>query len=83
MSFLSAFGLFSVCAMLLCYALEERGPAYVLAFAGACVLSSIYGFRQGAWPFGGAEAIWTLVALRRWKRIRAAGRFTGVGEAGS
>jgi hypothetical protein len=37
-----------------------------LAFAGACALGSIYGFAQGAWPFGLVEAIWALVAVRRW-----------------
>jgi hypothetical protein len=38
----------------------------VLAFAAACALGSIYGFLQGAWPFGVVEAIWAVVALRRW-----------------
>ena len=32
-------------------------------------LGSIYGFLQGAWPFGVVEAVWTLVALRRWQRL--------------
>jgi len=32
---LTAFGLFGVTAMLVCYALEERSPCFVLAFAGA------------------------------------------------
>jgi hypothetical protein len=66
---LSLFGLFAVSAMLLCYTLEDRSPRFVLAFAGACMLGSIYGFLQGAWPFGGVEAIWSLVAVRRWWRI--------------
>lgn len=39
----------------------------ILAFAGACALGSIYGFRQGAWPFGLVEVIWALVAARRWR----------------
>ena len=33
MSALSAFGLFAVTAMLVCYALEERSPWFTLAFA--------------------------------------------------
>jgi hypothetical protein len=37
----------------------------VLAFAGTCVLASIYGFLQGAWPFGVVEGVWSLVAFRR------------------
>jgi hypothetical protein len=63
---LTAFGLFAVTAMLVTYALEGRSPWFILAFAWACVLGSIYGFLQGAWPFGLVEAIWALVALRRW-----------------
>lgn len=63
---LTSFGLFAVTAMLVCYALETRSRWYILGFAGACVLASIYGFLQGAWPFGLVEAIWALVALRRW-----------------
>jgi hypothetical protein len=63
---LTAFGLFAVTAMLVCYALEAKSHWFVLAFAGACVLGSTYGFLQGAWPFGLVEAIWALIALRRW-----------------
>jgi hypothetical protein len=65
---LTLFGLVAVIAMLVCYALEARSPWFVLAFAGACALGSVYGFLQGAWPFGLVEAIWALVALRRWRR---------------
>jgi hypothetical protein len=68
MSRLSLFGLFAVTAMLVCYAFEEKSPWFILAFAGACALGSIYGFLQGAWPFGLVEAIWSLVALRRWRQ---------------
>src|SRR5262245_31675687 len=53
---ITMFGLFAVIAMLVFYALEDRSPWYVLAFAGACALASIYGFLQGAWPFGIIEA---------------------------
>jgi hypothetical protein len=66
MDALTAFGLFAVTMMLFCYALEERSPCFILAFAIACALGSIYGFLQGAWPFGLVEAIWALVAVRRW-----------------
>jgi hypothetical protein len=62
---LTAFGLFAVTAMLVCYALEDRSHWFILAFAGACVLGSIYAFMQGAWPFGLVEASWALVAVRR------------------
>ena len=68
MNALSAFGLFAVTAMLVCYALEQRSTWFILAFAGSCGLGSVYGFLQGAWPFGVVEAIWALVALLRWRR---------------
>jgi len=67
---LTWFGLFAVTAMLVTYALEARSPRFILAFAGACILGSIYGFLQGAWPFGVIEAIWCLVAVQRWRRVR-------------
>jgi hypothetical protein len=69
---LSAFGLFAVAAMLVCYALEHRSPWFILAFAVACALGSAYGFLQGAWPFGLVEAVWSLVAARRWHQMRRA-----------
>ena len=71
MDTLTTFGLASVTAMLVFYALEDRNPAYILAFAGACALASIYGFLQGAWPFGVVEAIWTLIAVQRWRKRTA------------
>ena len=66
MSPLTIFGLFAVTAMLVCYALEQRSRGFILAFAGACLLGSVYGFLQGAWPFGLVEAVWSVVAVRRW-----------------
>jgi hypothetical protein len=66
MSSLTLFGLFAVTAMLVTYALESRSRWFILGFAGSCVLGSIYGFLQGAWPFGVVESVWCVVALRRW-----------------
>jgi hypothetical protein len=66
MNGLTLFGLFAVSAMLLFYALEDRSHWFVIAFAAACALGSVYGFLQGAWPFGLVEAVWAVVALRRW-----------------
>jgi hypothetical protein len=66
MDALHLFGLFAVTAMLVRYALEDRDDLFILAFAAACALGSVYGFLQGAWPFGLIEAIWAGVALRRW-----------------
>jgi hypothetical protein len=52
--------------MLVCYALERRGAGFILGFAVSCALGSVYGFLQGAWPFGLVEAVWMFVAARRW-----------------
>jgi hypothetical protein len=68
---LTAFGLFAVTAMLVCYALEYRSPSWTLAFASSCLLGSVYGLLQGAWPFGVVEGVWSLVALDKWWKRRA------------
>jgi hypothetical protein len=70
MNQLTLFGLVAVTAMLVTYALEARSSWYILGFAAACALGSVYGFLQGAWPFGVVEAIWSCVALRRWWMVR-------------
>lgn len=69
---LTLFGLLSLTAMLVFYALEHRSHWFVLAFAGGCVMASIYGFLQGAWPFGVVELIWAAVAFRRWQTLTQA-----------
>ena len=63
---LTTFGLVAVTAMLVTYALESKSAWCILAFALACAMGSVYGFLQGAWPFGLIEAIWAGVAVRRW-----------------
>ena len=66
---LTLFGNIAVSAMLSFYTLVERSPWFILAFGFGCVLASIYGFLQGAWPFGvvarrsGRSSPW-----RRWYR---------------
>jgi len=67
------FGLLSLSAMLVFYALEHRSHWFVLAFAGGCVAASVYGFLQGAWPFGVVELIWAALAFKRWLSLRHAG----------
>jgi len=69
-SWLTAFGLFAVSAMLLFYWLEDRSPWFVFAFGLSCWLGAIYGFLQGAWPFGIVETIWGVIALKKWQRLR-------------
>jgi len=66
MNELTLFGLFAVTAMVVCYAFEKRSRFFILGFAAACALGSAYGFLQGAWPFGMVEAVWSIVAVRRW-----------------
>lgn len=63
---------YGVCAlsfMMLMYAMEPRGRQFVLLFAVGCVLSSLYGFLAGAWPFGVVELIWATIAVRRYQRL--------------
>jgi hypothetical protein len=66
MNALTLFGLLAVTAMLVCYAFENRNPGFILGFSFACVMGSVYGFLQGAWPFGIVEAVWSVVAVRRY-----------------
>jgi hypothetical protein len=68
---ITIFGLVAVTLMLVFYALEDRSPHFILAFAFACWMGSAYGFLQGAWPFGLVEGIWGVVAMRGWiKELR-------------
>jgi hypothetical protein len=64
---LTVIGVVVLSFMMLMYALEHRGPTFVAAFAAGCALSSAYGFASGAWPFGVVEAIWCVVAVRRYR----------------
>jgi len=61
---------YGVCAlsfMMAMYTLEHRHRRYIALFAVGCVLSSIYGFLSGAWPFGVIELIWATLAFRRYR----------------
>lgn len=64
---ITVFGVVALTFMMAMYALEQRGSAYIAAFAAGCALSSTYGFLSGAWPFGIVEAIWCVIALRRYR----------------
>jgi len=67
---ITLFGVGALSFMMVMYALEHRHPGFVAAFAVGCFLSSAYGFLIGAWPFGVVEAIWALVASRRFLASR-------------
>jgi hypothetical protein len=69
---LTLFGAIAVTVMMVSYALERRSARWILVFACACAASSTYGWLAGAWPFGVVEAVWALVALRRWWIARIA-----------
>jgi hypothetical protein len=68
---LTAFGAAAVTAMMVFYAFEARHPDFIVAFAAACLASSVYGFLAGTWPFGVVELVWAGVAMRRWWLARA------------
>jgi hypothetical protein len=65
----TAYGVCAVSFMMVMYALERRHRRYVLGFAAGCLLSSVYGFLSGAWPFGIVELVWAAVAARRYTSI--------------
>jgi hypothetical protein len=69
---LTVFGACAVTFMMLMYALERRGRIFILLFAFGCALSSAYGFLAGTWPFGVVEIVWALVAIHRYRTVRAA-----------
>ena len=64
------FGLLAVATMVTMYALEHRSPRYVLGFAVSCAAASLYALLIHSWPFAGVEAIWAVIAVRRWLRLR-------------
>ena len=61
----TAFGVVAVTFMIVMYAFERRHRLFILGFAAGCVLSSVYGFLSGAWPFGVVELVWAGIATRR------------------
>ena len=67
---ITVYGVLALTFMMTMYALERRGPAFILAFAVGCLASAVYGFLAGAWPFGVVEAIWSVVAVRRYLAAR-------------
>jgi len=69
---LTLFGSIAVSIMMLSYTLEARSRWYVLVFAGASAATAIYSALAGVYPITVIEAVWSLVALRRYvMRYRA------------
>ncbi len=69
-----AFGFAAVASMVIMYALERRGSIYVLGFAVSCAAAALYAALIRSWPFAVVEAIWAIVALCRWMRLRSESR---------
>lgn len=64
---LTIYGVAAITFMMVMYALERRDSRFILAFALGCLLSSVYGFLVGAWPFGVVEIAWAGIAIRRYQ----------------
>ena len=67
---IEVFGFLAVSSMVITYALEQRSHLYVLGFAASCAAASLYAALIQSWPFAAVEAVWAVVALRRWLRVR-------------
>lgn len=65
------YGVLALTFMMTMYAFEHRDDRFIAAFALGCALSSTYGFMVGTWPFGVVEAIWCVIALRRYRLATA------------
>lgn len=63
---ITIYGVCAVTFMIVMYALESRGRKFIALFSLGCLLSSVYGFLAGAWPFGLIEIIWSVVAIQRY-----------------
>lgn len=62
---LTIFGSIAVSIMMLSYWLESRSKWYIAVFAAASAATSIYSGIAEVYPIMVVEAIWSLVALRR------------------
>ena len=63
-------GIVAVTIMVFSYALEHRNPRFVLLFACGCTLAAIYALLLKSFPFLFAEAIWAIVAFKRWLKLK-------------
>lgn len=62
---LTLFGTAAVGVMLVSYWLEDRSRWFVLAFAVGSAATAAYSGLVQAYPITGIEALWALIALRR------------------
>ncbi len=69
-STLNILGAVDLAVMMVFYALEPKSRTYTLLFGLTCIGSSTYGFLSGTWPFGVIEAVWTVIALRKFVKLK-------------
>ena len=62
---LTIFGSIAVVIMMLSYWLEPRSKWFVMLFAAGCGATSAYSALVQAYPITVIEAVWALIALRR------------------
>ena len=67
---LTIFGSIAVSIMVLAYLLEPRSAWFVLVFAGASLATAIYSGLEAVYPIAVLEAVWSLIALRRFWLVR-------------
>lgn len=79
LSTLNILGAVDLAVMMAFYSLEPKSRIYTLLFGLTCIGSSAYGFLSGTWPFGVIEAVWTLIALRKYVKL---GKEKSVGAPG-
>ena len=62
---LTIFGSIAVSIMVTAYMLERRSAWFILIFAGASIATAIYSGLAEVYPIAVIEAIWSVIALRR------------------
>lgn len=77
---LTIFGAIAVSIMAGAYCLEDRSRWYTLLFSGASLATAIYTGLAGVYPIMVIEAIWSLIALRRFMTRAPRTQPTPLGE---
>jgi len=66
------FGILAISTMVISYALEGCGRVFIAIFAIGCAMAAVYAWLIGSYPFLIAEAIWSVIAFRRWLKAERA-----------
>ena len=67
---LTIFGSIAVSIMVAAYWLEPRSSWFTLVFAGASVATAVYSGLAEVYPITVIEALWSVIALRRFLKAR-------------